>query len=182
MKISFTKEEKIECAKKAKNGVTQGKLGQKFGCSYSTIGRLLIKILGLEIAKKITKEHRSKQAQKMHQLSRTEKQLENAQKMGKLPKTEKQRKNWVSSWEDKFYDEYLEPIFGYDLQRQYYIKEINHRFDFAILDSRVLIEIDGDYWHQFHEERDAQIDEWAKQNNWKLYRYNNKNMKKLGII
>ena len=106
----------------------------------------------------------------------------NGRKVGLLPKTEKQRKNWVSSWEDKFYNEYLEPIFGYDLQRQYYIREINHRFDFVILDSRVLIEIDCNYWHQFHEERDAQIDEWAKQNDWTMFRYNDEDLKKLGII
>ena len=181
-KIFFSKLEKEKILGLFKNGMGLKKIGQKIGCSLSTIQRFLINFLKVEEYKKITKKHHFEQWQNVLQLPKTEKQLEHTRKMGQAPKTENRRKNWISSWEDKFYDEYLEPIFGYDLQRQYYIPEINHRFDFAILDFRVLIEIDCDYWHQFHKERDAQIDNWAKQNDWQVFRYNDKDIRNLGII
>lgn len=173
-----TREKKLKISNKEiiflwkEKGWSHRKIAQKAGCAHRKIGRLLISDLDEDEYNKIAQKHRQKACQK------------NAQKMGRLPKTEKQLKNFISSWEDKFYDEYLEPIFGYDLQRQYYIKEINHRADFAILDSKILIEIDGDYYHNMEgrKERDVQIDEWAKRNGWKIYRYCDEDLKKLGVL
>ena len=173
MKINL---EKIKIVKEFKNGANLRELGQKFGCSYSTIKRRLITTLGSENYKKIARTHIQESGAK--NITKYNKSKEGRESSAKRA----ENKKFVSSWEDKFYDEYLEPIFGYDLQRQYYIPEINHRFDFAILDSRVLIEIDGDYWHQFCKKRDAEIDLFAKKAGWKVYRYNDADLKKMGII
>ena len=123
----------------------------------------------------------------MHELPPTEKQIKWNTELNKLPRTKKQLKNFQSSWEDKFYDEYLFPIFrDCDLRRQYYLKELNHAFDFAILECKVLIEVDGDYTHSRpgRKERDVEINEfvWRTYPDWQLFRYNDKDMKKLGII
>ena len=178
MTYHFSEEKRVKIVKGYKDGASIKKLAQKFGCSGRPIGNLFIKVLGFENYKKIAKEHQIKNGRK--NLAKWRK--EHPEEQAELGRKAADSKNFISSWEDKFYDEYLEPIFGYDLQRQYYIPEINHRFDFVILDSRVLIEVDGDYYHQFHEERDAQIDKWAKDNGWTMFRYSDKDLKKLGII
>lgn len=139
----------------------------------------------------------------------------NGQKSGKLPSTkvqlevldrgreaaikkrrenpsEKQLNNYVSSWEDKFYNEYLFPIFrDCDLRRQYRLPGLNHPFDFAIVECKVLIEVDGDRWHGHSGNPDwdkdslrkmDKINKFIENTDWKLYRYNDADLKKLGII
>ena len=108
----------------------------------------------------------------------------NAQKMNKW---KAEHHNWISKVEDRFYDEYLKPIFyDQDLRRQYYLKGINHAFDFALPDFKVLIEVDGDYTHSRpgRPERDAEINEflWRTYPDWTLYRYTDADMRKLGIV
>ena len=150
-------------------------------------------------------------ARNLGQLPRTEKQIEAAQKS--IVKTfikwrtehpEEYRKscqkggrnaadtnaknlNFVSSWEDKFYDEYLFPIFrDCELRRQFYLKGLKHPFDFAVVECKILIEVDGDYTHSRpgRKERDAEINEfvWRTYPDWQLFRYYDEDMKKLGII
>lgn len=78
-----------------------------------------------------------------------------------------------------------------DIIPQYYIKEIRHYADFAIPSQKLLFEVDGDYYHGHSGNlemdkkaklRDAQIDKWAKDNGWTIFRYNDKKMRKLGIL
>ena len=104
-----------------------------------------------------------------------------ARAAAKMPRTA----NYSSGPEDRFYEEYLEPIFyDQDLRRQYYIPGFNHAFDFALPDFKVVLEVDGDYIHSLpgRKERDAEIDAFVKKVGWKIYRYNDAAMRKLGII
>ena len=218
MTYHFTKEEKSEMAEGFENGASLYELARKFGCSKTPIGKILI--AELENYKQITKEHLSERSRKMGQLPMTEKQLEHArkwqeagikaaaklprsekqlehsrkmgQKMGKAPRTEKQLKIFQSSWEDAFLEKFLEPNFRkYTIKRQHYLKGFNHPYDFAILELKVLIEIDSDYrhGHSGYPEmdkkaiaRDKEVDKWAKQNSRIVFRYHDEDLRKLGII
>ena len=77
-----------------------------------------------------------------------------------------------------------------DIIPQYYIKEIKHRVDFAVPSQKLLFEVDGDRWYghsgnkemdKERLERDAEVDKWAKDNGWTIFRYNDEKMRKLGV-
>lgn len=53
----FSNEEKTKIVERFKDGVILSKLGQKFGCSYRPIVRILIAELGIAEYKKIAEEH-----------------------------------------------------------------------------------------------------------------------------
>ena len=238
MIYQFSNSERAKITNGYKYGVTINKLAQKFGCSGTPIGKVLIEELGLENYKKIAKEHSRKNSQKSIKkaqeassqkrkiiFSESEKiemwRLFKEDGMGAIQIGEKfgcsrgpivgmfilehpdeykniaekhckQNKNYISSWEDKFYDEYLFPIFrDCDLRRQYYIIGLKHVFDFAIVECNILIEVDGGRWHGHsgNPEQDnealkkmAKINEFVKKSCWKLYRYNDEDLRKLGII
>lgn len=120
-------------------------------------------------------------------LPRTEKQRliaqENARKLGKLPKTEKQLKNFESSWEDNFIEKALAWHYSdYIIKRQFYLKGLNHAFDIAIPKLKILIEIDSDYWHRNRKNRDTQVNNFAGNIGWELYRFNDAKLKEFGVI
>ena len=95
-------------------------------------------------------------------------------------------KKFISSWEDKFYElltNHYEPKFK--IERQYRMRGLRHQFDLAIPFLKILIEIDGNYYHSLPgvPERDAQINEfvWRTYPDWTLYRYSDEHMKTLGV-
>lgn len=112
---------------------------------------------------------------------RTQKQIDTSRRNGK--NAIKNNKNFISSWENRFYSEFLALLYPQKIiEQQYFIKEINHYFDFAIPYFRILIEIDGKYWHQFHQKRDNEIDDFAQNNNWILIRFDDDDLKRMNII
>ena len=134
-----------------------------------------------------------------HSLSRSEKQKEQLKKAREvaatLPRSDKQKENvkkmhkalaqgiWQSSWEDNFFLKCLTKMFfPKDIERQYYLKGLNHAFDFAIPKSKLLFEIDGDYWHSKIPERDVKIDNFAKSEGWSVLRFNDEKLRELKII
>ena len=93
------------------------------------------------------------------------------------------REKWISSWEKCFIKNILLPHYSnYEIKQQFYLKNFNHAYDIAIPDLKLLIEIDCSYWHKDRKERDAQIDEFARQAGWKIYRFNDKKLKECGIL
>lgn len=87
----------------------------------------------------------------------------------------------TSKLEKKFAKEFLEKL-GIKYEEQFEAKDIKRYFDFK-LDGRILIEVDGSYWHSYgkvYEEmnpiqkRNARVDEiknkWAHSNGYKLIR------------
>ena len=87
----------------------------------------------------------------------------------------------TSKLEKKFAKEFLEKL-GVRYEEQFEAKDIKRYFDFK-LDGRILIEVDGSYWHSYgkvYEEmnsiqkRNARVDEiknkWAHSNGYKLIR------------
>ena len=87
----------------------------------------------------------------------------------------------TSKLEKKFAKEFLEKL-GVKYEEQFEAKDIKRYFDFK-LDGRILIEVDGDYYHGYgkvHEEKtpmqkkNARVDEiknkWAHSNGYKLIR------------
>lgn len=87
----------------------------------------------------------------------------------------------TSKLEKKFAKEFLEKL-GVKYEEQFEAKDIKCYFDFK-LDGRILIEVDGSYWHSYgkvYEEmnpiqkRNARVDEiknkWAHSNGYKLIR------------
>ena len=87
----------------------------------------------------------------------------------------------TSKLEKKFAKEFLEKL-GVKYEEQFEAKDIKRYFDFK-LDGRILIEVDGSYWHSYgkvYEEmnsiqkRNARVDEiknkWAHSNGYKLIR------------
>ena len=154
-------------------------------------------------------EELAEQCQKVGQLPATEKTKKAAQKTGSLPKTESQLEassksvikmnesnaknhNFISRPEALFYLTCLTKTFyPKDIVPQYFIKEINHRADFAVPSQKLLFEVDGDYYHGHSgnterdkraRKHDAQINKWAKDNGWAIFRYNDEKLKKLGIL
>ena len=87
----------------------------------------------------------------------------------------------TSKLEKKFAKEFLEKL-GVKYEEQFEAKDIKRYFDFK-LEGRILIEVDGSYWHSYgkvYEEmnsiqkRNARVDEiknkWAHSNGYKLIR------------
>ena len=109
MMYHFLKEKRAEIVFLCKEkGWSQNKIAQKFGCSRSPIGRILIKQLGEKEYKRIAKEHlqenRQKNARKSgaktlakwrkkHPEEALKIQQKTGRKAGQLPKTEKQLEN-----------------------------------------------------------------------------------------
>ena len=107
-------------------------------------------------------------------------------RMGRLVKTEKQLFNFVSSWEDKFFNYISDEISEeFDIERQFYIERGGlHSFDFAIPELKLLIEIDGSYWHEKpgRKEKDLEIDRNARKQGYEVVRFRDADLKKLGLI
>ena len=151
-----------ECAKLFKNGMFLRGLGDKFNCSYQTVKNILIREIGKDAYKQIADSHIAEVHRKA---------------------TEAAKKVHISSWEDKFLEKHLEryyPIFK--IERQYYLKGLNHAFDFAIPELNFLFEIDCDYWHKDRKARDTEIDTFAKSIGWSVLRFNDAKLKELKII
>lgn len=87
----------------------------------------------------------------------------------------------TSKLEKKFAKDFLEKL-GVKYEEQFEAKDIKRYFDFK-LEGRILIEVDGSYWHSYgkvYEEmnpiqkRNARVDEiknkWAHSNGYKLIR------------
>ena len=87
----------------------------------------------------------------------------------------------TSKLEKKFAKEFLEKL-GIKYEEQFEAKDIKRFYDFK-LEGRILIEVDGSYWHSYgkvYEEmnpmqkRNARVDEiknkWAHSNGYKLIR------------
>ena len=96
-------------------------------------------------------------------------------------------KYWVSKPENQFYKQILRRKFNeQDIKQQYFLSGLNHPFDFAIPELKILIEIDGDYWHkQLHKiKRDVEINEfvWRTYPDWRFYRFDDSDLKRLKII
>lgn len=53
----------------------------------------------------------------------------------------------TSKLEDKFAKEFLDKL-GVPYVRQFEAKDIGRFYDFAIPDGRILLEIDGNWWHR----------------------------------
>lgn len=197
----FSDSEKDFIVKEFKNGIILTELGQKFGCSHRPIGRILIEILGKEKYTIIAKEHLRKSQSKngkqtgpknilkgvevSAKLSRSEKQIIQCKDWVKAGQEASAKGVWISSWEDKFYEKILIPGFvklGYKVERQFYLKDLNHAFDLAIPELKFLFEIDGNHWHKDRKERDAEIDKFAEDNNWIVFRYHDEDLEKMEII
>ncbi len=97
-------------------------------------------------------------------------------------KREKKVKIGSSKLEDKFAREFLD-VLGVNYVRQFEAVSIGRFFDFYITDARLIIEIDGDYYHSFnkvYEEMspmqkknrrvDKQKDRWALLNGFAILR------------
>ena len=87
----------------------------------------------------------------------------------------------TSKLEKKFAKDFLEKL-GVEYEEQFEARDIKRYFDFK-LEGRILIEVDGSYWHSYgkvYEEmnpiqkRNARVDEiknkWAHSNGYKLIR------------
>jgi very-short-patch-repair endonuclease len=79
----------------------------------------------------------------------------------------------TSKLEKRFAKEFLEKL-GVKYEEQFYAESIKRYYDFYLPECRVLIEVDGDYWHSFDkvyeemtptQKRNARVDriknEWA---------------------
>lgn len=91
----------------------------------------------------------------------------------------------VETWEDSFYKKILCKNYDKkDIKRQFYLLAFDHPFDFAIPRLKLLIEIDGDKWHKTKkaQKRDVEIDAVAKNAGWKLQRYHDEDLQKMGVI
>lgn len=151
-------------------------------------------------ASKINVKRAIKLAQK---LPRTEKQIQHSKDNFSKTKTTKQleasrengkkvgawcleNRNYISSWENKFYGRLLNYFDKLEIKRQFYLKDLQHPFDFAIPSLKLLIEIDGNYFHSLpgRAERDAVINEFVRENysDWVLFRFNDEILKEANII
>ena len=92
---------------------------------------------------------------------------------------------YVSSWEDKFVLLCLSKCFpARFIKQQYRLKGLTHAFDIALPKFKILIEIDGNYFHSFHTERDAEVNEflWRTYPSWSLFRFDDSDLKSLNLI
>lgn len=78
-------------------------------------------------------------------------------------------KNRRTSYFEKAVFDLLE-AFGLPIERSF--RAGRWTFDGAIVEARILVEVDGEYWHSFPNviERDARKDAWCRENGWELAR------------
>ena len=105
----------------------------------------------------------------------------------KMSKTAENRRNFISSWEERFILTCLSKCFpSRFLKQQYRLKGLSHAFDVALPEFKILIEIDGKYFHSLpeHLNRDAGINEFVYRNypDWTLFRFDDNNLKQFGLI
>lgn len=192
-----------------RKGISMRKIAKHFGCSITPIRNFLITFFDKNEYETYWHENRRRNMIKRNRSKKGRAtSIKNGQKAQKirteisarLPRSLKQKeqiKNWqkagqeatrelyVSSWEDKFFLICLTKMFfSKDIKRQFYLKGLNHAFDFAIPEFKILFEIDGDYWHNQSErkKRDAKIDNFVNDTDWILFRYNDEDLKKLEVI
>ena len=177
-------------------GLTLQENGQKMNTHPNTIavrpetGRKLGLKWGAKNRQKWNAEHpeeRIELGRKVGQLPRTEKQIETFQENGKkLVEWNASHHNWVSRPEQVFFDFLCSQNPTLLIKQQYYLKGLNHPFDVVVPELKQLIEVDGDYTHSRpgRKERDAEINEfvWRTYPNWQLFRYNDEDLRKLGIL
>lgn len=94
--------------------------------------------------------------------------------------------SYVSNPEHLFYLKCLTKFFPIRfIYRQFYLKGLNHSFDFSVPKFKILFEIDGNYFHSLPDrvERDAEINEfvWRTYPDWVLFRFSDENLKGLNI-
>ena len=194
-KINFSDKEKNQMASLFEDGMILSEIAKIFNYSTTPIGRTLIDFLGKEKYKEIAKEHlresRLKNLKKAGEvawsLPRSEKQLkavrENGRENVKKAHEASAKGIWISSPEHRFFLICLSKMFFLkDIEKQYYLKGLNHAFDFAIPKFKLLFEIDGDYWHRDRKERDTEIDNFAKSEGWTVIRFNDAKLRELEIF
>ena len=166
-------------------------LSKIFSFSNSIVKKILITKFQAKyklIAKQHDTENRRRIARKCGK-SRKGKKLSQIAKdhirEGRLKYMEENpQKNFTSSWEDTFYEILKIQNPDLEIKRQYRISGVNHIFDIAIPELKLLIEIDGDYWHDNPDgrKRDAQIDAFAQEAEWIIIRINDAILRFLGLI
>ena len=158
--------------------------------NQETIGRKLGKLPKKSKTKKQIETSREN-IKKAHLLPRTPTQIENSRENGRKTGRENLKKAhealakgvWISNPEHRFFLICLSKMFFLkDIEKQYYLKGLNHAFDFAIPSQKLLFEIDGDYWHSQNPKRDVEIDNFAKSAGWSIFRFNDAKLKELRII
>jgi len=70
--------------------------------------------------------------------------------------------------------------YSVSIKREYQLKENWHRYDFFVCDTKILVEMDGTYWHSFDDakRRDATFDLYAKRCGYKVIRIKEENIPK----
>lgn len=94
--------------------------------------------------------------------------------------------SYVSSWENKYYNTLLTVFDVGQIKRQYRLKGSKHPFDFAIPQLKLLIEIDGNYFHSLPDNimRDNKVNDFVKceYGDWNLIRLCDSDLKTMGVI
>ena len=132
----------------------------------------------------------AKQIEKFRQAMLGKKHTKEAkEKMSKAQlkswETRKINKKFISSWEDKFYRLLIEHYGSdYEFERQFRLRGLNHQFDFALPKFKILIEIDGRYFHdmEINKQKDLKINNFVSNSDWVLFRFDDKVLKETGII
>lgn len=187
-RLLFSSNEISQIIKRYAKSETLRSISCSFNCSYSTIHRLLKREMENGEYKKRKRNHigeKNPMFGKHHSNNTIEKIITGQIKYYK-------ENGYQSTWEGLFIEKILLPHYSdYKITRLHYLKGFNHAYDIAIPELKILIEIDSDYRHghsgnvQMDKERlarDSQIDIWAKQNSWKIFRFNNKKLKEMGVI
>lgn len=177
-----------------KKGLKVRELVNKYGCSSVLVIDLLKKMLGYLEYTKISKENRQnaskeniKVAYKTEHKEFTSNQLESVRKNIKKAHESLSDFRWISNPEHLFYLKCLTKLFPLRfVKRQFYLKGLNHSFDFALPKFKILIEIDGDYFHSLpgKKERDVEINEFVYRTypDWILIRYSDNDLKRMDIL
>ena len=155
-------------------------IGEKFNITKPTLSKILIRRFGKREYKEFAKKHN------------TDARSKNMLKVLEQQETLWKKRGYQSSWEDKFINKILQPNFkNYEIKRLFHLNGLNHSFDIAIPEFKILIEIDGDRWHGYSGnitmdkerlDRDIKINTFVKKTGWILFRFNDNTLRKMGII
>lgn len=186
------------------SGVKKGD-GSEYGKVIEKYSQLYTKENNPKRAEKISKKLKGKKHTKEHTenhrqavLKAWTPEMRHKQRNVRMDYLINNHKQYRSKLEDYFEKDFLKKL-KIEYERDFYVKEIKTFYDFHILNTNILIETDGDFWHcnpnsnfnvpkykcQIQNlKRDIEKNIWAKKNNYKLLRFWESDIKsdRLGVI
>ena len=150
---------------------TMGRIPWNKGLTKETDERVAKIAIGVSKGRKGKGFHSPTEFKKGHKQIYTEERKEK-QRQNMLKRMKENPQSFISKIEKDFAR--ILDCLEVDYKTQYWIKGLKHPFDYALLEKKILIEVDGEYYHSKRflktVEKDKRINDFVETSEWRLIR------------